>query len=117
MAVVAVRTRGLRVLSYDSELEALRMLVDRREELTRARVQTVNRLQRLLGELTPDNYRSAVEIAELPMLIRGYGHVKSRNLTAVNIRKEILMKQFQGELIPLGNPVAAEQSVEIEDTE
>ena len=71
----------------------------------------------LLGELTPDNYRSAVEIAELPMLIRGYGHVKSRNLTAVNIRKEILMKQFQGELIPLGNPVAAEQSVEIEDTE
>ena len=29
VAVVAVRTRGLRVLSYDVELEALRMLVDR----------------------------------------------------------------------------------------
>ncbi len=40
VAVVAVRTKGLRVLSYDDELEALRMLVDRREELTRARVQT-----------------------------------------------------------------------------
>ena len=48
VAVVAVRTKGLRVLSYDVELEALRMLVDRREELTRQRVQTVNRLQRLL---------------------------------------------------------------------
>ena len=53
VAVVAVRTAGLRVLSYDVELEALRMLADRREELTRARVQTVNRLQRLLSELTP----------------------------------------------------------------
>jgi transposase len=53
VAVVAVRTQGLRVLSYDEELEALRMLADRREELTRQRVQTVNRLQRLLAELTP----------------------------------------------------------------
>jgi transposase len=53
VAVVAVRTPGLRVLSYDEELEALRMLADRREELTRQRVQTVNRLQRLLSELTP----------------------------------------------------------------
>ncbi len=51
VAAVAVRTRGLRVLSYD-ELEALRMLADRREELTRQRIQTVNRLQRLLSELT-----------------------------------------------------------------
>ena len=53
IAVVAVRTKGLRVLSLDGELEALRMLVDRREELTRRRVQTVNRLQRLLAELLP----------------------------------------------------------------
>ena len=53
VAVVAVRTKGLRVLSYDVELEALRMLVARREELTRPRVQTINRLQRLLSELTP----------------------------------------------------------------
>lgn len=50
VAVVAVRTKGLRVLSYDVELEALRMLADRREELTRARIQTVNRLQRLLSD-------------------------------------------------------------------
>ncbi|GAA2147825.1 hypothetical protein GCM10009826_00970 [Humibacillus xanthopallidus] len=43
IAVVAVRTEGLRVLQVDGELEALRMLSDRREELTRLRVQTVNR--------------------------------------------------------------------------
>ena len=53
VAVVAVRTKGLRVLSADGQLEVLRMLADRREELTRQRVQTVNRLQRLLSELTP----------------------------------------------------------------
>jgi transposase len=51
IAVVAVRTTTLRVLRADGELEALRMLSDRREELTRLRVQTVNRLHRLQAEL------------------------------------------------------------------
>jgi hypothetical protein len=40
-------------LAYDDQFEALRMLVHRRAELTRTRIQTVNRLQRLLSELTP----------------------------------------------------------------
>src|SRR5690349_10332139 len=44
IAMVAVRTKGLRVLVIDGELEALRMLVERREALTRRRVQTVDRL-------------------------------------------------------------------------
>jgi len=38
IAVVAARTEGLRVLKVDGELEALRMLTDRREALTRLRV-------------------------------------------------------------------------------
>ena len=53
IAIVAVRTEGLRVLKIDGQLEALRMLTDRREALTRRRVQTVNRLQALLAELLP----------------------------------------------------------------
>lgn len=53
MAVVAVRTAGLRVLADDAQLEALRMLVDRRAELSRARIQCVNRVHRLLSELVP----------------------------------------------------------------
>ena len=53
VAVVAVRTKNLRVLVQDGELEAMRLLVERREELARQRVQTVNRLQRLLSELIP----------------------------------------------------------------
>jgi transposase len=53
VAAVAVRTKGLRVLSYDGDLEVLRMLTDRRSELISQRVQTVNRLQRLVSELVP----------------------------------------------------------------
>src|SRR6187200_955475 len=53
VAVVAVRTPGLRVLAYDAELEALRMLADRRDELSKTRVQAANRLHRLLSELVP----------------------------------------------------------------
>jgi transposase len=53
IAVVAVRSANLRVLRVDGELEALRLLSDRREALTRRRVQTVDRLQALLGELLP----------------------------------------------------------------
>ena len=53
VAVVAVRTSDLRVLKVDGELEALRMLTDRREALTRRRVQTMCRLQALLAELLP----------------------------------------------------------------
>jgi transposase len=41
------------VVAPDGELEALRMLADRRDELARLRVQVVNRLQRLLGDLIP----------------------------------------------------------------
>jgi transposase len=53
IAIVAVRTKGLRVVTADGDLEALRMLTDRRDELAHLRVQTVNRLQRLLSELFP----------------------------------------------------------------
>src|SRR5918993_597043 len=48
IALVALRTRGLRQLSVDGELVALRLLADRRDELSRLRAQTVNRLHRLL---------------------------------------------------------------------
>ncbi|HYO17573.1 MAG TPA: transposase [Dermatophilaceae bacterium] len=49
IAMVAVRTKTLPVLQVDGELEALRMLTDRREALTRRGVQTVDRLQALRG--------------------------------------------------------------------
>lgn len=53
VAMVALRTPRLRELAFDEELVALRLLTDRRDELSHLRVQTVNRLQRLLTELIP----------------------------------------------------------------
>jgi transposase len=53
VAVAAVRAKNLRVLAPDGQLEALRMLVDHRDQLSSRRVQTVNRLHRLLAELVP----------------------------------------------------------------
>src|SRR3954454_4830116 len=53
VATAALRTADLRVLAFDEDLVALRLLVDRRDELSARRVQTVNRLHRLLTELVP----------------------------------------------------------------
>ena len=56
VVMVALRTRGLRQLIVDEELAVLRLLADRRDELSRTRTQTLNRLNRLhrlLTELVP----------------------------------------------------------------
>jgi transposase len=84
VAVVAVRTQGLRVLSYDVELEALRMLADRREELTRQRVQTVNRLQRLLSELTPGRAKRDITTGQARAILAG---VRPRDLAGKTRRR------------------------------
>jgi transposase len=71
IAVVAARTKNLRVLAPDGELEALRMLVDRRDELSRQRVQTVNRLQRLLAELTPGKAKKDFTTLQAKAILAG----------------------------------------------
>ena len=73
VAAVAVRTKGLRVLSYDSDLEVLRMLTDRRAELISQRVQTVNRLQRLLSELIPGEVKLNLTAPQARVILRGGG--------------------------------------------
>jgi len=71
IAVVAARTQNLRVLAPDGELEALRILVDRRDELSRQRVQTVNRLQRLLAELTPGQAKKDITARRAKAILAG----------------------------------------------
>jgi transposase len=53
IAVVALRTPTLRVVEVDDATVALRLLVDRRDELGGARTLTANRLHRLLADLVP----------------------------------------------------------------
>jgi transposase len=53
VAVVALRTNGLREVTVDGSMVALRLLVDRRDGLGRAHTDIINRLHRQLLELLP----------------------------------------------------------------
>ena len=90
VAVVAVRTRTLRVLSSDEQLEVLRMLVDRREEVTRQRIQVVNRLQRLLAELTPGKVKKDITALQAKVILSS---VRPRDLVG-KTRKMLALEQL-----------------------
>jgi len=53
IVMVALRDKGLREISVNPDLAVLRMLCDRRDELSRARAQALNRLHRLFLDLLP----------------------------------------------------------------
>ena len=53
IVMVALRDPGLRELTADADLMVLRLLCDRRDELSRARAQALNRMHRLFLELLP----------------------------------------------------------------
>ncbi len=84
IAIVAVRTAGLRVLKVDGELEAMRMLTDRREALTRRRVQTVNRLQALLAELLPGQAKKDITPLQAKAMLAG---VRPRDIAGKTRRR------------------------------
>jgi indolepyruvate ferredoxin oxidoreductase len=51
-------------------------------------------LDSLLRDLNASNHDLAVEIAELPMTIRGYGHVKHENVQEAHAKLEELLAQW-----------------------
>ena len=51
--MVALRDKGLREVRDDPELTVLRLLCDRRDEMSRARAQALNRMHRLFPGLVP----------------------------------------------------------------
>jgi indolepyruvate ferredoxin oxidoreductase len=51
-------------------------------------------IARLLPGLTRDNLALAVDIARLPEDIRGYGHIKQRQIEAARARREALMARW-----------------------
>jgi indolepyruvate ferredoxin oxidoreductase len=50
----------------------------------------------MLDALSEDNYAAALEVARLPEAIRGYGHVKDKNIEAVEQRRQELLDRFYG---------------------
>ena len=62
-------------------------------------------LDTIAAEVTSDNYRVALKLANLPQDVRGFGHIKSRNLALVTNRQQKLLREFRGELVPLATAV------------
>lgn len=71
VAVVALRTPNLVAVRVDDDLVALRLLVDRRDELARARTQTICRLHRLLLELVPGGAKRFLSAPQAKAILDG----------------------------------------------
>jgi len=84
VAAAALRAPTLKVLTFDEELIALRLLVDRRDELSALRVQTVNRLHRLLAELIPGGAPRNLSATKAKKLLAG---VRPRTLVGKTTRR------------------------------
>jgi indolepyruvate ferredoxin oxidoreductase len=61
-------------------------------------------MEEVLGLLTADNAAVAVEIARIPELIKGYGHVKERNVQAARVKWASLTSQLRA---PVSSRMAA----------
>jgi len=69
VAVVALRTKGLRQVTADDATVALRLLIDRRDELGRTRTETVSRLHQQLLELVPGGAKQFLSAAQARALL------------------------------------------------
>jgi len=45
--------------------------------------------------LGPDNHALACEVASLPLTVRGFGHVKARNVAEAKARETELVEAFR----------------------
>ena len=81
------RLRGskLDIFGYSKERQTERALIQEYERT----------VSELCKGLNPENYELAVEIAQIPESIRGFGHVKERNLKCARQRQNELMGRFR----------------------
>ncbi len=84
------RLKGLRgtaldIFGYSDERKTERALIG----------QYRSSIEELLGALAAHNHALALEIARIPEQIKGYGHVKERNLVAARAQWQELMQQWR----------------------
>jgi transposase len=79
VAVVALRTNGLRQVCVDDTTVALRLLADRRDTLGRARTELISRLHHLLLELVPGGAKKYLSAPQARTLL---GTVRPRDIVA-----------------------------------
>ena len=62
-------------------------------------------LETLLATLSQDNHALAVQIASVPETMRGFGHVKEKNVKAAKEREASLLAAYRS---PAAQSIAAE---------
>ncbi len=107
IVLVALRDKSLRELSVDPDLQVLRLLCDRRDELSRAHAQGLNRMHRLFLELMPGGApvkQSVDQYKRLLATVRPRDQVgKARRRMAAEeladlVRLDAKLKLMKGEL-------------------
>ncbi|MGI5238911.1 IS110 family transposase [Dactylosporangium sp. CA-139066] len=74
VAVAGLRSPGLRQVRLDDATVALRLLVDRRDELGHARTETVSRIHQLLLEIVPGGAKKFLTRGQASYLLRTAPH-------------------------------------------
>src|SRR5262249_29109008 len=93
---VLARLKGLRgtpldIFGYTEERRTERRLITDYETM----------LAEVLAKLTPANHHVAVGLAAIPEKIRGFGHIKMRNLAVAKTEEAALLEQFRSGPAPL----------------
>jgi indolepyruvate ferredoxin oxidoreductase len=92
----SVRGTPLDVFGYTHERRTERGLIREFE----------GRIEEIVARLNPDNHATAVGLAGIPQKIRGFGHIKDRNLKVAKAEEADLLAKFRADPRPL--PIAAE---------
>jgi transposase len=107
VVMVALRDAGLRELAVDDELVVLRMLCDRRDELSKAKAQGLNRMHRLLADLVPGGVSTKKSVAQYRAMLAAVrprdqlGRTRRRlaaDLLADLVQVEARLKALKAEL-------------------
>ena len=56
-------------------------------------------IEEILAGLSPANHVTAVELASLPLEIRGFGHIKEANLTRAKAKETVLLARLRSHSI------------------
>jgi indolepyruvate ferredoxin oxidoreductase len=91
------KLRGTRldVFSYTAERKMERRLIDEYQAT----------IEQVLGSLDQNNHSMAVQIAQVPESMRGFGHIKENNVKAAKEREASLLAAYRA---PVTAKVAAE---------
>jgi indolepyruvate ferredoxin oxidoreductase len=93
-----LRGTPLDIFGYSDERKTERRLIREFE----------GRIGEILAALTPANHALAVGLATIPQKIRGFGHIKERNLKTAKAEEEQLLAQFRAPSPDHPLPIAAE---------